>query len=138
MSNVSDVNPPPHQPLHSSRRAAMNHLREVPLTWQMVEVHEVSAPSTQSVQVADFYQWRHCMAVAKHFQRRVAHVERVLHGTLPVRVLVLQRREYLVQMVHVGVPNVRPQYAVSTTLVETELEVLRTEVQIWLCGRQAK
>jgi hypothetical protein len=71
----------------------MNHLREVPLTSQMVEVHKVSAQSPQSVQVADFYQWRHSMAVAKHFQRRVAHVERLPYGALQVRVLVLQRRE---------------------------------------------
>ena len=78
------------------------------------------------------------MTFAKNFQRRVAHVERVLQETISDRVLVLQLWKYLVQMVHIGVPDVRPQYAVSTTLVETELKALRTDVQLWRCGRQAK
>jgi len=72
------------------------HLGEVPLCRLVLEVQEEGSAAVGGVGVREAQQRRRRVPVGEHLQRCVADPQRVLHSALPVRVLVLQRREDLV------------------------------------------
>lgn len=95
-------------------------------------------PATQRVQISHSYQRRRGVPVTQHFQRSVPNTQRILGGLLPVRVLVLQRRKNLVQVIKVRVPHKGPQDPVAPRLVETELQVLGAQIQVGLGAGEAE
>lgn len=104
----------------------------------MSEVQEVAPAAAQRMQMADSYERRHGMAVTQHLKSCVPVVQRAQDGPFPVRVLVFERREDLVQMEVVGVAHERAQDAVAARLIESELQILRAQVQIGLGARQTE
>ncbi len=94
---------------------------------------EKKRPSAaNAVQITDFQQIRDRVPVAQHVQSAVSDAERTLHRSLPVRILVLQRRKNFVQMEVVAVANERTEHAVPLGLPESELQILRAEVGVRL------
>lgn len=83
-------------------------------------------------------QRRDRMPITKHLQRGVPHTQRVLRRSLPVRVFILQRREYLVQMIVIRVSHIRPQYTIASRFIKAELQVLSAEIQIGLGAGQTE
>lgn len=71
--------------------------------------------------------------VVTHLERGVAHTEWVLHGLVPVRVLVFQGRVDLVEVVVVRVADECAKNPVSSALVETKLQVLGVKFQVRFC-----
>lgn len=70
---------------------------------------------------------------ATHLERGVAHTERVLYRLVPVRVLVLQGRIDLVEVVIVRVPDESAKNAIPSALVEAKLQVLGVKFQVRFC-----
>lgn len=94
----------------------------------MLKVEKERLSTPHRVQISDPDEGSGGMAVAQHLQRGVPHAQWILSRSLPIRVLIFQRRENLVEVVIVRVSNVRPQDAVASSFVEAELEVLSVEV----------
>lgn len=104
----------------------------------MQKMQKKRLPSSQRVQIPNSYERRRRVSITEHLERRVSYTQRILRRPLPIRVLVLQRREYLVQMVIVRVPHVRPQYSIAARLVEAELQVLGAEIEVGLGARETE
>lgn len=90
------------------------------------------------MQVPDPDKRRRRVPVTQHLQRRVPNTQRILRRPLPIRILILQRWKYLIQMIIIRIPHIRPQNPVTPTLIKTELQVLCTQIQIWLGTRESK
>lgn len=78
------------------------------------------------------------MAITQHIQCCVPNTQRILCRPLPVCVLILQRREDLVKMVVIWVADVRPQDTVALRFIETKLQVLSVQVQVWFGACQTE
>lgn len=90
------------------------------------------------MQITDPNEGRSCVSVPEYIQRRIPNTKRILRRLLPVRVLVLQRRKYLVQMVIIRVSHVCPQNSVTSRFIKPELKILCVQVQIRFGASQTK
>lgn len=101
-------------------------------------MEKVSLRAPPRVHVRHPHQRRHSMSVTQRLHRSVPYVNRMRYRLIPVRVLVTHSRKDLVQVVHVGVPYVSPEYLVPLVLLEAVLDVVRVEVVVALGGRRAQ
>lgn len=104
----------------------------------MHEMQEKRLPTPQRMQVPDPDKRSRRMPVTQHLQRRIPNTQRILCRSLPIRILIFQRRKNLIQMIIVRVPHVRPQNSIASTLIKTKLQILRTQIQIRLCTSQTE
>lgn len=98
----------------------------------MHEMQEKSLPTSQRMQVPDPDKRRRRMPVTQHLQRRIPNTQRILRWSLPIRILIFQRRKNFVQMIIIRIPHVRPQNPIAPTFIKTKLQILCTQIQIRL------
>ena len=116
----------------------VSHLRVVAVLGLIIKVKEVSTGAPPRVVKSYPHDRRDGVAVAERLHRRLAYVDGVQHGLVPVRVLVAHRAEYLVEMVDVGVADEGAQHAVALVLLEAVLYVVGVEVEVGLGGGDAQ
>lgn len=101
----------------------------------MAEVIEVRFGSPSGVIESNPHERSNSVTIAQCLHSRVPYNNRMQNRLVPVRVLVPHRREYLVQVVNVSVPDERSQDSISMILLETVLNVVLVEVEIRLRAR---
>lgn len=78
------------------------------------------------------------MSITKRLHCSVPNVNRMRYRLIPVRILITHRRKYFVQMIHIRVSYVSPQYFIPLILLEAVLDVVCVEVVVALRRRCAQ
>lgn len=72
------------------------------------------------------------MPIAQRLHGRIPYYDGMKHWLIPIRILVSHSREYLVQMVDIGIADEGTQNAIPMILLKAELNIIRVEIEVGL------